>query len=122
MLFELLATITFAREEAVHSSCDAQISCQVQPLVPVIKSGAECPFGFLDSKNSAYCVPISHEILGVIPVYSNTLPKKCPPGYRKNRGYCQATSKIFKNAIPKIGDKCPKKYYSNNEFCFEVCE
>ena len=113
-----------AQHKIIHPKCDQEVinSCQLQPLVPIIKVGVDCPFGFLNTKDSPYCVPINKDVLGVIPVYSKTLPKDCPPGYRKNRGYCQATAEVFKNAIPKIGLKCPKKYYSNNAYCFEICD
>ena len=60
--------------------------------------------------------------MGVIPIYDGKLPKKCPNGYRSNRGYCQSSPKLKKNAIPLIGEKCPRGYLRNKSFCFKNCK
>ncbi len=67
-------------------------------------------------------MPLTNDVMGVIPIYDGQLPNKCPIGYRNNRGYCQSSPNLKQNALPMIGEKCPRGYRKNQSFCFKLCK
>tara|TARA_A100000164_G_C21863027_1_gene751114 strand:+ start:1027 stop:1422 length:396 start_codon:yes stop_codon:yes gene_type:complete len=97
----------------------ANTYCIDQPLVPIVKLTEKCPNGFFAS--GGYCVPLTEDVMGIIPIFDGKLPEECPVGYSKNKGYCQTAPNIKKNAIPLIGEICPRGYFKNKSFCFKNC-
>tara|TARA_Y100001978_G_C23590809_1_gene383777 strand:- start:138 stop:521 length:384 start_codon:yes stop_codon:yes gene_type:complete len=105
-----------------EKSCSEYASkyCLNQTLVPIVQVGDKCPSSFYS--NNGYCMPLTNDVMGVIPIYDGQLPNKCPIGYRNNRGYCQSSPNLKQNALPMIGEKCPRGYRKNQSFCFKLCK
>ena len=105
-----------------EKSCSEYASkyCVNQTLVPIVQVSDKCPSGFYS--NNGYCMPLTNDVMGVIPIYDGQLPNKCPIGYRNNRGYCQSSPNLKQSALPMIGEKCPRGYRKNQGFCFKLCK
>jgi hypothetical protein len=93
--------------------------CFSQPLIPVLLIGDVCPSGFFASKG--YCIPLTRDVPGVIPVFTREIPPNCPPGFYRNNGYCQVTPGTRKSALPMFGEECPLGFYREGHYCIKAC-
>ena len=93
--------------------------CFSQPLIPVLLIDGECPSGFFKSKG--YCIPLTRDVPGVIPVFTREIPPPCPSGFYRNNGYCQVTPGTKKSALPMFGEECPLGFYREKRYCIKSC-
>ena len=94
--------------------------CFSQPLAPVLLINKDCPTGFFPSHG--YCIPLTSNIPGVIPVFAREIPAECPPGFVRSNGYCQISPGNKYTVLPIIGKECPLGFFRSGQYCFRSCQ